>query len=150
MNTPYARFVNELIDITQNNKNISIIPGIRQSIRIEYRPGNQGTYLIFDPANNNRAAYLNYGHTHVNDRGKGLGTRLRNYGVRAARAAGVPLYQYGINLNSLVGRNEMPISTRIMRKLGAVPTYRRIPGLSRIKKWQSLVRSHRYSTRHKR
>lgn len=150
MNSPYARFVNKLVELTQNNKNISIIPGNRQSIRIEYRPGPVGTYLIFDPANNNRAAYLNFGHTHVNDRGKGLGTRLRNYGVRAAQASGVPLYQYGINLNFLVKKNEMPISTRIMRKLGAVPTYKRIPGLSKKKKWQSVVRAHPYSTRYKR
>jgi hypothetical protein len=146
-NRPFNRFVNHLADITQNNKNLKFHVG-SSGVTLRYTPGAQGTYVNFTPSNNGRGVELSYGHTNKNDRGKGLGTRLRTYGVRAARSAGVTLWQYGINLNMLVPRNQPPISTRIMRKLGAEWT-RGVPSARGItkKKWASVVRGHRYSLR---
>jgi hypothetical protein len=147
-NRPFNRFVNHLAEITKNNKNLKFHVGTN-GVTLRYRPGSNGTYVNFTPSNNNRGVELSYGYTHVEDRKKGLGKRLRSYGVRAARAAGVTLWQYGINLNLLRKRNEMPISTYIMRKLGAEWT-RGVPkarGKIAKKKWASIVRGHRYSLR---
>jgi hypothetical protein len=149
MNTrPFNRFVNHLAEITQNNKNLKFHVSAN-GVTLRYRPGSNGTYVNYTPSNNGKGVELSYGYTHVEDRGKGLGTRLRNYGVRAARAAGVPLWQYGINLNYLVPGNQPPISTRIMRKLGAEWTrgIPKGPGKIAKKKWASIVRGHRYSLR---
>jgi GNAT superfamily N-acetyltransferase len=149
MNTrPFNRFVNHLAEITKNNKNLKFHVGTN-GVTLRYSPGAQGTYVNFTPSNNNRGVELSYGYTRENDRNKGLGKRLRTYGVRAARAAGVTLWQYGVNLNLLVNRNEMPISTYIMRKLGAEWTrgIPKGPGKIAKKKWASIVRGHRYSLR---
>ena len=147
-NRPFNRFVNHLAEITQNNRNLKFHVG-SSGVTLRYSPGAQGTYVNFTPSNNNRGVELSYGHTNKNDRQKGLGKRLRSYGVRAARAAGVTLWQYGVNLNQLKKQGEMPVSTYIMRKLGAEWT-RGIPresGKITKKKWASIVRGHRYSLR---
>jgi hypothetical protein len=147
MNGPYERFLNHLLEITQHNKNLKV--NIKNFYtRISY--ANGGAVVNFLPSSNNRGVELAYGRTSAAHRGQGLGTRLRNYGVRAALAAGVPLWQYGINLNQLVPKGQTPISTRIMRKLGGVWT-RGVPEFpkGRIvkKKYATLVRGHRYSLR---
>jgi hypothetical protein len=54
-------------------------------------------------------------------------------------ASGVPLFHIGENFNLLVPHGHMPISTHIMRKLGAVPV-NNIPGLGRVVNWGSVVR----------
>lgn len=146
-NRPFNRFVNHLVEITQNNKNLTLNVKPNGSVSLRYGPG---TFVNFEPSNNKKGVELSYGATNKEDRGKGLGTRLRNYGVRAAKNAHVTLWQYGINLNMLVPRNQPPISTRIMRKLGA----ERTPGIPRKggiakKKWASIYRGgkYRYSLR---
>jgi GNAT superfamily N-acetyltransferase len=145
---PFNRFANHLAEITQNNKNLRFSVG-KNRVTLRYSPGPCGTHVKFKPSHNNRGVEISYGYTRDLDRGKGLGTRLRNYGVRAARAAGVTLWQYGVNINRLVPGNQPPISTRIMRKLGAEWT-RGVPsesgGLFK-SKWASIVRGHRYSLR---
>ena len=148
----FHRFVNRLADITQNNKNLMFHVN-KNSVTLRYRQGVSnltGTFVTFEPSANKRGVEVAYGHTNVRDRRKGFGTRLRSYGVRAARSAGVPLWQYGINLNVLVPSKHQPISTLIMYRLGAERT-RGVPrgasGKIVKKKWATLVRGHRYSLR---
>ena len=151
-NRPFNRFVNHLYEVTKNNRNLSVnISNTGGQVTLRYGPG---TFVQFEPSGNRKGVELSYGGTNAADRRKGLGTRLRNYGIRAAKNAHVTLWQYGINLNMLVPRNQPPISTRIMRKLGA----ERTPGVPRYeggkvrtskKRWASIVRGgkYRYSLR---
>ena len=114
------------------------------------------SFVNFSRGWNNKSAYLNYGYTNPNHRQSGIGTTLRNFGVRAARAAGLPLYQYSINLNRLGHLpskfgGKTPISGYIMEKLGAV----KIKGIpsrgGRIEKKAHayMIRGHPYETRAK-
>jgi hypothetical protein len=149
-NTPFERFANKLVNIIRPNKNLHIKLN-KRSIKLSYNRGN--TYVIFEPMANNRSVYLALGATSNTSRGKGLGTRLRNYGARASRASGVPMYHMGINVEGLLPAGAMPISTRIVRKkLGAVRPHS-FPGKNWTRRnfnktaWPSLVRAHRYPTR---
>lgn len=112
------------------------------------------SFVNFSRGRNNKSAYVNYGYTHPNHRQGGIGTTLRNFGVRAARAAGLPLYQYSINLN-LLGHlpskfgGKTPISGHIMEKLGAVKI-KGIPskgGRITKKAYAYMIRAHPYETR---
>ena len=151
-NSPRAfeRFANKLVNIIRPNKNLHIKLN-KRSITLSYNRGN--TYVIFEPMGNNKSIYLSAGRTANTSRGKGLGTRLRNYGARASRAAGIPMYHMGINMEGLVPAGTMPISTRIVRKkLGGVRAHS-IPGeklthrnINRMA-WPSLVRAHTHATR---
>jgi hypothetical protein len=149
---PFHRFVNRLADVTQKNKNLQFYVN-KNVVTLRYTPGMSnltGTFVTFEPSMNKRGVEVAYGHTNAKNRRKGFGTRLRGYGVQAARAAGVPLWQYGINLNMLVPKKQPPISTQIMRRLGAERT-RGIPrgtsGKIAKKQWATIVRGHRYSFR---
>jgi len=153
-NTSFERFTNHLVNVTKNNKNIILnISGHNKNYRrtVELGYGTKGnnrnySFVRFVPVKNKKGVYLEYGRTGNNRRMWGEGTRLRNYGARAARDAGVPLYQYGENIEKLLPKGSIPISTRIMRnKLGAVPT-RSIPGIGKVK-YGSMVRAHPYATR---
>ena len=148
--TAFERFANKLVNIIRPNKNLHIKLN-KRSITLSYNRGN--TYVIFEPTGNNRSIYLSTGRTNNTSRGKGLGTRLRNYGARASRAARVPMYHVGINVEGQVPAGTMPISTRIVRKkLGAVRAHS-IPGENLTRRninrmaWPSLFRAHRYPTR---
>ena len=144
-NTPFERFANHLVNITKNNKNIKIYPN-RRNITIGYGTTNNNySYVKFMPSKNNRGVYISFGKTGKLRRMQKEGTKLRGYGVRAARKAGVPLYQYGQNVEKLLPQGAVPISTRIMRGLGAVPAHK-IPGYGKMN-YGSLVRAHRYFTR---
>lgn len=143
--TPFERFANHLVNITKNNKNIKIYPEKRK-ITIGYGTKNNNyAYVMFVPSKNNRGAYIRFGKTGRLRRRQKEGTRLRRYGVQAARKAGIPLYQYGENVEKLLPQGAVPISTRIMRSLGAVPAHK-IPGYGKMK-YGSLVLAHRYFTR---
>lgn len=151
----YDSFVGHLYNLTKNNKNIKfeILPHGRE-VKISY---NKNTFQHFGPTYNRkrRSVEIGYGRVSEADRGKGLGTRLRNYGVRAARAAQVPLFHEGINMESLVNKGSMPPSTRLVRKkLGAEPAHGVFrPRTGRVAKlkvtWPSIFRFHRYPTRGK-
>jgi hypothetical protein len=149
-NTPFERFANKLVNIIRPNKNLHIKLN-KRSIKLSYNRGN--TYVIFEPMKNKKSVYLALGSTANTSRGKGLGTRLRNYGARASRASGVPMYHIGFNLEGLVPEGTMPISTRIVRKkLGAVRPHS-FPGKNWTRRninkmaWPSLFRAHRHATR---
>ena len=114
--TNFQKFMDALRFVTRNNKKLHISENTHNA-EIKYGPS---TYVRF--SNQNGKVWLWKGQVRADERGKGIGTRLRKYGVNAAYLAGVPLYHEGININNLVGPMSVPISTRIMRSLGAVPT----------------------------
>jgi len=114
--TNFQRFVKELRNVTKNNKNLAMITN-NHSAEIRYGPT---TYVRYIPQNGKVWAWK--GQTAPQLYRQGLGKRLREYGVRAAILSGVPLYHEGINVMGQVRERNMPVSTRIMRKLGAVPT----------------------------
>jgi len=68
-------------------------------------------------------AKLNSGFTHPKHRGKGLGTLLRAIAMRLLYLAGYKRVKHqGVNIEHLVGPNQYPISTSIVRKhLGFKP-----------------------------
>jgi hypothetical protein len=147
--SPFEKFSNHILNVTKNNKNLNVnINKSRLTLSYGNRNNNSNySYVRFIPSMNRRGVYLNMGRTGNHRRGKGEGTRLRKYGVNAAVAAGVPLYQYGVNIENLLKNNKaMPISTGIMRKLGAV-SIKKIPGYGVNTKWASMVRAHPYKTR---
>ena len=114
--TNFQKFTQALLYVTRNNNNLRVNTNNHYA-EIKYGPS---TYVRF--SNQNGKVWLWKGQVRADERGKGIGTRLRKYGVNAAYLAGVPLYHEGININNLVGPMSVPISTRIMRSLGAVPT----------------------------
>jgi hypothetical protein len=114
--TNFQKFTRALLYVTRNNNNLRVHTN-NYGAEIRYGPS---TYVRF--SNQNGKVWLWKGQVRANERGRGIGTRLRKYGVNAAILAGVPLYHEGININNMVGQRNVPISTRIMRSLGAVPT----------------------------
>ena len=114
--TNFQKFTQALLYVTRNNNNLRVHTN-NHDAEIKYGPS---TYVRF--SNQNGKVWLWKGQVRADERGKGIGTRLRKYGVNAAYLAGVRLYHEGININNLVGPMSVPISTRIMRSLGAVPT----------------------------
>ena len=116
------------------------------------------SHVNFTRALNNKSAYISFGYTDPSHRYDPtnpqenrikVGTVLRNFGVRAARASGVPLYQYSVNLNwlglvpSKFGKNNVPISGHIMEKLGAV----KVKGIPARKRGRIQKKTHAYMVR---
>ena len=114
--TNFQKFTQALLYVTRNNNNLRVHTN-NHDAEIKYGPS---TYVRF--SNQNGKVWLWKGQVRADERGKGIGTRLRKYGVNAAYLAGVRLYHEGINVRNQVPPMSMPISTRIMRSLGAVPT----------------------------
>jgi hypothetical protein len=140
--TNFEKFSRALLFVTRNNNNLRIHTN-KYGAELKY--GNN-TYMRYVPQNGKIWAWK--GQTAPNKYQQGIGKRLRKYGVNAAYLAGVPLYHEGINLRNQVPLMSMPISTRIMRSLGAVPTGPR--GLRfRKKKYSflSVVPAHSKGTR---
>ena len=161
---PYRNFVTELKRLVNadprfryyNTKNGNHTTVYYQT---NYNMNRPRSSVNFSRAWNNKSGYVAYGHTHPNHRQGGIGTKLRNFGVRAARAVGLPLYQYSINLNRLgllpsKFGGKTPISGHIMEKLGAVKVkgipLKKRPGIKKRiekKKHAYMIRAHRYGTR---
>ena len=140
--TNFQKFVNALRYVTRNNTNLNV-RGNAHNAEIKY--GNN-TYLRF--SNQNGKVWAWKGQTAPNKYQQGIGTRLRKYGVNAAYLAGVRLYHEGINVRNQVPPMSMPISTRIMRKLGAVPTgSRRLRFRKKKYSYLSVVPAHSKGTR---
>jgi hypothetical protein len=114
--TNFQKFTRALLYVTRNNNNLRIHTN---NYGAELKYGNN-TYMRYVPQGGKVWAWK--GQTAPNKYQQGIGTRLRKYGVNAAYLAGVRLYHEGINVRNQVPPMSMPISTRIMRKLGAVPT----------------------------
>ena len=151
---PWLKFRKELTRLVNNTNNLKYsINGNQVHVYVNH-PNGTHSYVNYEPAGNNRSAYIDMGETSNKYRQGKFGTRLRNIGVQAARASGVPLYQYSLNLGN-VGYvqskfgGKTPVSGHIMEKLGAVRT-RGIPsGKGKMEKKHRayLVRAHRYNTR---
>ena len=140
--TNFQKFMDALRFVTRNNKKLHISENTHNA---EIKYGNN-TYLRF--SNQNGKVWLWKGQVRADERGKGIGTRLRKYGVDAAYLAGVRLYHEGINVRNQVPPMSMPISTRIMRKLGAVPTGpRRLRFRKKKYSFLSVVPAHSKGTR---
>jgi len=140
--TNFEKFVNALRYVTRNNTNLNV-RGNKYNAEIKYA---NNTYLRF--SNQNGKVWAWKGQTAPNKYQQGIGTRLRKYGVNAAYLAGVRLYHEGINVRNQVPPMSMPISTRIMRKLGAVPTGpRRLRFRKKKYSFLSVVPAHSKGTR---
>ena len=88
---------------------------------VNLKLNNRG-YIQLEPVcNNNRkkGIYIHYGETKPGFRGQHIGFRLRKTAVNAARHSKIPLYQVSQNIERLVTKGNIPISGRIMQKLGA-------------------------------
>ena len=165
---PYSnKFLPELKRLVDTNKRFKYrTNGINGKVTVYYKNNNNGpeSYVRFTRAANNKSAYISFGYTDPSHRYDPtnpqknrikVGTVLRNFGVRAARASGVPLYQYSINLNwiglvpSKFGKKNVPVSGHIMEKLGAVKVKGIPEGHGRIakKRYAYMVRAHPYATR---
>jgi hypothetical protein len=69
--------------------------------------------------NFNRGVYIHYGETKEAYRGQKIGFRLRKTAVNASRNVGIPLWQVSQNIEGLVKAGNLPVSGKIMTKLGA-------------------------------
>ena len=84
------------------------------------------SYIQLEPLcrnNYNKGVYIHYGETAKNNRGKGIGTRLRRVAVNASKNTNIPLWQVSQNIEGLVKPGNMPISGKIMQKLGATEVH---------------------------
>jgi hypothetical protein len=121
--TTFNKYVNSLSKL--KNANMSVR---RFAIAIEnggpyasLSIGKKG-YIQLEPTclnNFNRGVYIHYGETNKKYRGQKIGFRLRKTAVNASRSAGVPLWQVSQNLEKLVKAGNLPVSGKIMTKLGA-------------------------------
>jgi hypothetical protein len=83
--------------------------------------GKKG-YIQLEPVclnNFNRGVYIHYGETKEAYRGQKIGFRLRKTAVNASRNTGIPLWQVSQNIEKLVKAGNLPVSGKIMTKLGA-------------------------------
>lgn len=116
----YANSVSKL-----KNANMSLrrfnIPVKNGGPYISLSIGKKG-FIQLEPVcvdNFNRGVYVHYGETNKKFRGHKIGFRLRKVAVNAARNTGVPLWQVSQNLEGLVAAGKLPVSGKIMTKLGA-------------------------------
>ena len=118
----FRKFINSLIKF--KNANMKLIPHMNPHEPPPYvnlKIGPQ-SYIQLEPvcANNfNKGVYIHYGQTAKKNRGKQIGTRLRKAAVHASHNSKVPLWQVSQNIEGLVNPGNLPVSGRIMQKLGA-------------------------------
>lgn len=118
---------------TKYVNSLSKLKNANMSLRRFYLPINNGGpyaslsvgkkgYIQLEPVclnNFNRGMYIHYGKTENKYRGQHIGFRLRKTAVNAARKTGIPLWQVSQNLEGLVKAGNLPVSGKIMTKLGA-------------------------------
>lgn len=116
----YANSVSKL-----KNANMSLrrfaIPVANGGPYVSLSVGKKG-YIQLEPVcldNFNRGIYIHYGFTNGKYRGQKIGFRLRKVAVNAARNTGIPLWQVSQNIEGLVAAGKLPVSGKIMNKLGA-------------------------------
>ena len=121
--TTFNKYVNSLSKL--KNANMSLrrfyLPINKGGPYVSLSVGKKG-YIQLEPAcldNFNRGVYIHYGETNKKYRGQKIGFRLRKTAVNASRNVGVPLWQVSQNLESLVAAGNLPVSGKIMTKLGA-------------------------------
>ena len=121
--TTFNKYVNSLSKLKNANMSLRrfMVPIASGGPYVSLSVGQKG-YIQLEPAcldNFNRGVYIHSGETNKKYRGQKIGFRLRKTAVNASRNTGVPLWQVSQNLESLVKSGNLPISGKIMTKLGA-------------------------------
>lgn len=121
--TTFNKYVNSIVKLMNANMNIRkyMIAAASGGPYASLSVGKKG-FIQIEPAclnNFNRGVYIHYGETNEKYRGQKIGFRLRKTAVNASRNAGVPLWQVSQNIEGLVTSGNLPVSGKIMTKLGA-------------------------------
>jgi len=121
--TTFNKYVNSLSKLKNANMSLRrfIVPIANGGPMVSLSVGKKG-YIQLEPAclnNFNRGVYVHYGETNAKYRGQKIGFRLRKTAVNASRNSGVPLWQVSQNIEGLVKAGNLPVSGKIMTKLGA-------------------------------
>jgi hypothetical protein len=121
--TAFNKYVNQLSK--SKNANMSLrrfmMPIANGGPYVSLSVGKKG-YIQLEPVclnNFNRGVYIHYGETNEKFRGQKIGFRLRKTAVNASRNTGIPLWQVSQNIKGLVNAGALPVSGKIMTKLGA-------------------------------
>ena len=118
----FRRYLNSLTKL--KNANMQIIPFMtpkKPPPYVNLKIGEKG-FIQLEPVcatNYNKGVYIHYGETNKAHRGQGIGERLRKVAVNASRNSKIPLWQVSQNIEGLVKKGNLPISGKIMKKLGA-------------------------------
>jgi len=124
VSTTFNKYVNSLNKLKNANMSLQYrlnVPINNGGPYASLTVGEKG-YIQLEPVcldNFNRGVYIHYGKTNKKYRGQKIGFRLRKTAVNAARNSGVPLWQVSQNIERLVKDGNLPISGKIMTKLGA-------------------------------
>jgi hypothetical protein len=121
--TIFNKYVNSLSKLKNANMSLRrfMVPIANGGPYVSLSVGKKGLIQL-EPAclnNFNRGVYIHYGETKEEYRGQKIGFRLRKAAVNASRNAGVPLWQVSQNIEKLVKAGDLPVSGKIMTKLGA-------------------------------
>ena len=121
--TTFNKYVNSLSKLKNANMSLRrfMAPIANGGPYVSLSVGKKG-YIQLEPVcldNFNRGVYIHYGETKQAYRGQKIGFRLRKAAVNASRSTGIPLWQVSQNLEGLVKSGNLPISGKIMTKLGA-------------------------------
>jgi hypothetical protein len=125
--TSLERYANALFNAMNNNMRIiehlkpkDPPPYINLQLKAPKEPLKG--YIQLEPVcknNQSKGFYIHYGTTFNKYRGQGIGYRLRKVAANAARKIKMPLYQVSQNIEGLVKKGNLPVSGKIMMKLGA-------------------------------
>lgn len=121
--TSFNKYVNSVSKLKNANMSLRRFPNpiANGGPYVSLSIGKKG-FIQLEPVclnNFNRGVYVHYGETSKKYRGQKIGFRLRKVAVNAARNTGIPLWQVSQNLESLVAVGNLPVSGKIMTKLGA-------------------------------
>ena len=123
----FNRYLNSLKKF--KNKNMVIVRHVKPkeppeyvNLKLQTPKGTNKGYIQLEPVcekNYNKGIYIHYGETYSKFRGQKVGERLRKAAVNAALNSKILLYQVSQNIEGLVNPGTLPISGKIMEKLGA-------------------------------
>jgi len=121
--TTFNKYVNSIVKLKNANMNIRkfMIAVANGGPYASLSIGKKG-FIQLEPAcrnNFNKGVYIHYGETSKKYRGQKIGFRLRKTAVNASRNSGIPLWQVSQNIEGLVTSGNLPVSGKIMTKLGA-------------------------------
>jgi hypothetical protein len=121
--TTFNKYTNSLSKLKNANMSLRrfMAPIANGGPYVSLSVGKKG-YIQLEPVclnNFNRGVYIHYGKTKEAYRGQKIGFRLRKTAVNASRNSGIPLWQVSQNIEGLVNAGNLPVSGKIMTKLGA-------------------------------
>lgn len=123
----FQRYVNALNNSIHNNMKIvkhmtPKHPPPYVNLQVKVGEGPLKGYIQLEPVcanNHSKGVYIHYGETPKQYRGQKVGYRLRKAAVNAALKSKILLYQVSQNIEGLVTPGNLPVSGKIMKKLGA-------------------------------